>query len=193
MGKMKIVMGFLSMALMVTWLIGTTSDASSATPGTVSDPIVTKSYVDQKDGEVKAELTELIEALGGTTGEVSVTTAAGAVDMDALYAYIDEKIAAGGMTASAGTGLFTVIKAENGQKIICGASGEIILRSGSATVIAGINGDGLADLTEGNDLSGGEAVPKQHHLLVSRDDGRGIQITSENLSYILVKGAYTVE
>lgn len=200
MTKMKMLMGLLTMACMMTWLIGTTSDASSATPGSVNDPLVTKSYVDQKDGELKSEIDARLVVLesatdGSDTSGDTEPTIGGGVDMDAIYAYIDQKLAESGTGSGEGL-LFTVVEAKKGQKIICGASAEIILRAGNATVVAGVNGDGLADLTSGGDLQGGDVVPAQHHLLVSRDDGRGIMITNEDpnaTAYILVKGAYTVE
>lgn len=189
MKKIKVMTGLLMMACLVTWLIGTTSDAGSTTPGSVNDPLVTKSYVDKKDGELKEELDGRITALeSGSTNIDTVPAVAGEVDMDALYDYIDQMLAESG-----GTGLFVVVEAAKGQQLICGASTEVILRAGSATVISGANGDGLADLTSGEDLRGGDTVPLQHHLLVSRDDGRGLLIDSEGTSYLLIKGAYELK
>lgn len=163
--KVKVIIGVLTIMIMCSWIVGVTSDAGSTVPGTVNDPIVTKSYVDKKDGDVKKELAAQIAALGsGTTG---------------------------GTSTSQSSGLFVVVSPKAGQKIICGASAEIILRAGKATVIAGSAGDGLADLTSGDDLRAGADVPKQHHLLVSKDDGRGFDIVVD--SHILVKGAYTIK
>ncbi len=197
MTKMKVIMSLLMMACLVTWLVGTSSDAGSVTPGSVNDPIVTKSYVDQKDGEVLAELEERLLALEAAGGTTSQSTAApvieGDVDMDAIYAYIDQKLAEGTSGQGASNGLFTVVEATKGQRVVCGASAEIILRAGSGTVIAGEQGDGLANLTTGVDLRGGDIVPLQNHLLVSRDDGRGVLIDSEGTSYLLIKGAYTID
>lgn len=168
-------------------LISTTSDAGSISPGTVNDPLVTKSYVDKKDGELEVELKERIVELEKQLESGGAITGDG-LDTEAMYTYIDKSM------AEKDDQLFVVVEATNGQKIICGASAEIILRAGSATVIAGDKGDGLANLTTGDDLRGGDLVPLQHHLLVSRDDGRGFLITSENgISYILVKGAYVLE
>lgn len=210
MSKMKVMMGMLTIACMVTWLLGITSDASSVTPGSVNDPIVTKSYVDQKVGAIKVDIDARLLAIENDgsvkTSTETEPTITGDVDMTVIYKYIDDKVATMGDTTSvsdginetANTGLFTVVEATKGQKIICGASAEIILRAGSATVIASADNEGLADLTSGSDLRGDAQVPSQHHLLVSRDDGRGLLITSdmpdtEIDAYILVKGAYTVK
>ena len=194
MKRINWMIGLLVLAIIVSFAIQGKPEASSATPGTVNDPLVTKSYVDELVGNLKEEMTAMI---GGTS--TTSTTSSGEVDMEALYAYIDEKVAELGegtasqsSTDQANTGLFTVVEAQAGQKIICGASAEIILRAGTASVIAGANGDGLADLTDASDLKGGDSVPLQHHLLVSRDDGRGIYIET-TVTYVLVKGDYRVE
>ncbi|PKM68482.1 MAG: hypothetical protein CVU95_02430 [Firmicutes bacterium HGW-Firmicutes-2] len=169
--KVSILIGLLCIVIMVSWIIGINMEAGSTEPGTVNDPLVTKSYVDQK-------INEIINPSGstGNTGEV---------DMKAINAYIDQQIA--GQLGST----FVVVEAEVGDTIICGGGTELILRAGKATVIQGVNGDGLADLTQGLDLKGGAFVPMQHLLLISRDDGRGIKITEK--AFIMIKGAYTLK
>lgn len=208
--KVKLLSGLMVIAVGATWLIGSQLSADSATPGTVNDPIVTRSYVDMKVGELQTLVTAMIGS-GGDTTSTSTTTeteVANAMSEAEIKAYIDQqlnlRLAAelSGLSAeepnverpeASEAMLFAVVEAVNGQRLICGASSEMILRAGQATVIAGSGGDGLADLTSGEDLQGGDMAPKQHHLLVSRDDGRGLLITSEGTSYILVKGDYTLE
>lgn len=207
--KLTIITTILMAAVLITWLIDSQLFAGAAAPGTVNDPLVTRSYVDMKVGELQATLTAMIEEIGsgapsGESTQPGNEPVAGdleAVSMLEVQAYIDEQLALleqgsedseGG--SSHGAQLFEVIEAVGGQKLILGASAEVILRAGSATVISGVKGDGLADLTSGVDLQGGDAVPKQHQLLSSRDDGRGLLITSTDaISYILVKGDYTLE
>ena len=196
--KVKVISGILLIVVTATWLIGSQLTAGSSTPGTVNDPIVTKSYVDMKVGELQTLLTEMIGQSGTATTQPLTTE--GAMSEAEIKAYIDQQLSLR-LAAELGANtsgdqpatLFTVVEAVNGQRLIAGASAELILRAGSGTVIAGAEGDGLADLTSGEDLQGGEEVPKQHHLLVSRDDGRGLLISSEGTSYILVKGDYTLE
>ena len=76
------------------------------------------------------------------------------------------------------------------KSVIGAASTEIILRSGTATAIAGASG-GVSDLTEGVDLSTGTAVTKNHLLVIPVDDGRGIQCTST--CYVMIKGDHTLK
>lgn len=175
--KIQILLGLLVLGVLVTYVVGEVSVADNTTPGTVNDPLVTKSYVDGQVGALKAALEDQQNtSTPGSTG----------IDMTDLYAYIDGKLAEESAT------LFTVIgPLSNGQQVICGASAEVILRAGGGQVIAGANGDGLADLTQGNDLRASAIIPLQHHLLVSRDDGRGVLVTKDQ-TYILIKGGYTI-
>lgn len=85
---------------------------------------------------------------------------------------------------------FSVQELQAGQKLIGGAGCELILRQGSANIIATTKG-GLADTTVGGDLADGTAMPSNHLLIVPLDDGRGIQATSTVL--VMVKGEYTIQ
>jgi len=182
--KMNLGITIALLGLTVALLVTTTSDAGGTSPGTVNDPLVTKSYVDMKNGALEISLKTRIEVLEAKLASTALVGSGEGSEQDVTPQPIVEK----------DNQLFVVVEAKAGQRLICGASTEIILRAGSATVIAGEKGDGLANLTTGVDLRGEEVVPLQNHLLVSRNDGRGLLITSENgVSYILVKGVYTLE
>jgi hypothetical protein len=88
---------------------------------------------------------------------------------------------------------YEVIEVKKGKSIICGDSTEIILRSGKATAI-GSEAGGLADLTADNngDLKQGRSVPENHLILIPRDDGRGIKITSLS-AWVMIKGKYEIK
>jgi len=101
---------------------------------------------------------------------------------------IDSKVAgAGGSGGNAAS--FAVVEARAGQEIICSAGAELILRMGSATVIATSKG-GLADTTAGCDLGSGANMPANHLLVVPVSDGRGIRANANVI--VLIKGGYTV-
>ena len=86
---------------------------------------------------------------------------------------------------------FEVVYLKNGAKIMAESPCEIILRSGSAIAVS-IIANGLNDMTDGTELLNADDIPLFHHLLVPRgNDGRGIQITSEE-SYIMVRGDYSI-
>ena len=79
---------------------------------------------------------------------------------------------------------FKVVNLKAGEILSLGESAEIILRTGSATVVGGTGG-GLSDVTAGKDVPDGGKVELNHLLITPRDDGRGIKV-SEN-SAVMVK------
>lgn len=88
---------------------------------------------------------------------------------------------------------YEAIYLTQGQKIMAYSSCELILRTGSALIIAPVYDVGLSDTTSGEDLLNDVQVPKNHNLIIPRgNDGRGIVITSPD-AYIMVRGGYTVE
>lgn len=85
---------------------------------------------------------------------------------------------------------FTVINVSKGQSLIGEAGCEVILRMGSATVIATEKG-GLCDTTLGGDWVSGSPVPSNHNLIVPLSDGRGIKADTDII--LMVKGEYTIK
>ncbi len=201
--------------------------------GSVSDPLVTKSYVDSKIkslDEILAKITELQEKIGSgdkakdeskkedkkpkkedkisssykkrleevekRLAEIEKLSAKLAKDTKPSEKDLQDKSDMGEVIGENGflnADIYTVLKMEKGQKLILGAGAEFIIRAGSGTAIAGVNGDGLADITAGKDLRAGAEIEKQHLLVASVNDGRGVLITSENSSYLLVKGSYKID
>ena len=148
--------------------------ADDAVPGTAADPVVSKSYMDAQIDILKTQISTLqqqvdkLEASGGSgTPSTPVTP-----------------------SQPAEAPKFEVVKVDAGKSVIGSASTEIILRSGTATAIAGASG-GVSDVTEGVDLSQDTAVTKNHLLIIPVDDGRGIRCTS--LCYVMIKGDYTLK
>ena len=180
--------------------------ATTIQPGSEFDPLVTKSYVDEQIQKVIQKI-----GTGTTSGTTTVTTPVAPVDnqvidnirtdiRDLIQLVIDaskrikdlekqnqelltkvEQLESG----------FTVLELTKGQKLFAGGGSEIILRGGTANAISGQFG-GLADITSGKDLNTGESLGLQHLLIASRDDGRGVVITSDQ-AWILIRGSYTLE
>lgn len=82
---------------------------------------------------------------------------------------------------------FKLINIKSGKKLSFEEGAEIVLRSGSAIVIASELG-GLSDLSDGKDLKEGAYIKKNHNILIPRNDGRGIEAESDII--ILIKGTY---
>lgn len=137
-------------------------------PGSQSDPLVTFSYVEKKITELKS--------------------------------YIDEKLSKDNIDSNQST--WQVVELLEGQSLIGKGGTEIILRSGKGKSISNIsikneNGvelkidNGLTDVTDGLDLKSGVAIPRDHLLIIPRDDGRGVLAVSG--SFFLVKGDYEIK
>ena len=138
-----------------------------AQPGTPDDPLVSRSYVNNRVAALEAQIAQLSALL--EAGGVAVTDTPAA-----------------GYLPTVQRELFAVVRAEPGMILIGGASTEIILRAGEATVIAGPNG--LANVTSGVDVMNGQAVQLNHLLIVPQADGRGMRF--HTTAYLMIKGDY---
>ena len=85
---------------------------------------------------------------------------------------------------------FKLINVDAGDVIYGEMGTELMVRSGGATIIAGKNGGGIADLTSGSDLTGDTYVSLNHHLLIPRSDSRGLYFVTDSI--IMVKGKYSL-
>jgi hypothetical protein len=146
--------------------------AGTPQPGSAEDPIISKSYVDAETVKLRNELLQLEKKY-----EEAVRN---------LQTALNELRTSGIGNGAEG---FVVVELENGKKLLTGSGTELILRSGTAKALKGANGT-LADTTSAADLAEGKAVSKNHLLISSRDDGRGIQATT--FCYLLVRGGYRI-
>ena len=146
--------------------------ADDVVPGTAADPVVSKSYMDAQVAILQTQIKTLQEQIdklsAGQSGSETPSTPATPAEVPK----------------------FVVVKVDAGKSLIGSASAEIILRSGTATAIAGASG-GVSDLTGGTDLSTGTDVSKNHLLIIPADDGRGIRCTTT--CYVMVKGDYKLQ
>ncbi|MGI6643902.1 MAG: hypothetical protein ACOX3V_07935 [Bacillota bacterium] len=82
-----------------------------------------------------------------------------------------------------------VVEVPAGKALIGSAGTELILRAGTAKAIDSDMG-GLSDVTDGADLREGHPIPRNHLLIIPRDDGRGI--LAVNAIIVLVRGSYAI-
>jgi hypothetical protein len=161
-------------------------------PGSSSDPLVTKSYVDQQIAQLSAKINS--SSKGGSSGSVSsaeieqLKTDVGDLTKFIIDALADIQDLDKRVTVIENG--FTVISMKKGQTLELGGGSEVILRSGSATAISGESGT-LVDVSVGKDLLNGTAVPVQHLVISPKGDGRGLKITSD--AWLIVRGGYTVK
>ncbi|MEK8131723.1 hypothetical protein WMW72_27830 [Paenibacillus filicis] len=144
-----------------------TVNAVGTTPGSVDDPIITKSYLDQY---IAQHISDLLNKPG------------------------DQNSASPPKTPDhnqGGTAPLSVIKLGSTQTLYGESGTEFIVRSGKVTVVS--SEDGVADVTSGKDLSPGTGVELNHLLIVPRE-GRGIKPDAKNKQdiFVMVRGGYTI-
>jgi hypothetical protein len=195
------------------WVSG--AFAAAGEPGTVDDPLVTKSYVDEAVAQFvsKEYLDQTVARLvdkayvdGLVAGLAQKTYVDGKVAGLADKAYVDAKVAAAGTGGSGGTGgidaaylenrlaqmktSFEVVRIPKGSSILGESGTEMVLRGGKATAIVSAMG-GVLDATDGIDLWQDAQVPPNHLLVIPVSDGRGLKAQADLI--LIVKGPYTVK
>ena len=165
--------------LALTLMIGVSNiralSAGESAPGSNSDPVVTKGYVDRLVQELPihkkvAAQEEIIGLLNSqlNTLQKEVNSQEGGTAGDAIY---------------------KIVEVDSGERLIGKQGTEIILRAGEGTPIIS-NLGGLQDVTQGEDITTG-LIPKYHLLITPRDDQRGVLVTKT--ATFMVRGGYTVE
>ncbi|UPK43490.1 hypothetical protein [Paenibacillus pabuli] len=167
--------------------------AGTSQPGTADDPVVTKSYVDQ----------QIQQALGGkiSTGSGNTNSGgnnAGTSNTSGANNGSTGTGTTGGDTTlpplvSGATDAVEIVTVKPGQQLIGASGAEFIVRSGKAVIVSeGTNG--VADLTDGVDLTNGQAAPTNHLLSFPRD-GRGITVLDGNKYSltVMVRGGYSLK
>ncbi|MUG47124.1 hypothetical protein [Paenibacillus woosongensis] len=141
-------------------------------PGTADDPVVTKSYVDQ----------QIQQALKGGS---SNSSSQGSTDSSSS--------AQAGNTAASSSDEVKIVEVKPGQKLVAAAGAEFVVRAGKA-VIYSEDQNGVADLTDGKDITNGGIVTNNHLLSFPRA-GRGIQ-HQEGQTHpltVMVRGGYSIQ
>ncbi len=152
------------------------------------DPLISLSYLERRLAEQKTAYEDEITALENRTAELTAEIESLKSTIDLLKKQISD-IAVGAV----GMG-YEVIEMQKGQVLYASSDKgiEIILRSGTATVVSPFANQGISDNTIGTDLQKGTAIGLNHLLLIPRGgDGRGIKITSTS-AFVMVRGEYTI-
>ena len=158
-------------------LIAGLSTLAAGTYGSKSDPLITKSYLDET--VTPAMLDEL---------KSMIDTKA-----DAMQKEIDAKLAEiGGSSGSSAAGdaqTFVVVSIEKGKTLTCGVGTEIMPRIGTV-VSAGKDAPRLIDETLGTDVTAAGTALTKNHMYMVTIKGNGITATAN--AKVLIRGTYTV-
>jgi hypothetical protein len=176
---------------------GTAIGAGTIQPGTADDPVVTKSYVDQ---QIQQALGGKLPASNGTSNGTSGNTGTNPSTSTGNNGSAGTGNTGGSSTdpglpplVSGATDAVEIVTVKPGQQLLGKSGAEFIVRSGKAVIVSeGING--VADLTDGIDLTNGQAAPT-NHLLSFPKDGRGITVLDGNKYSltVMVRGGYTLK
>ncbi len=173
---------FIIVTLLIAVIAIDTSSISFGQPGGSEDPLVTFSFVEKRIEQLKYYIDEKLN--GGSTDNNNSEIQRLSQENEAIKKQLAQL-----MANTSGTGL-EIVELKDGQRLICGAGTEIILRSGYAKAIVSELG-GLSDLTSGKDLASNESISLNHLILIPRDDGRGAYI--EKFAIFIVKGYYEIK
>ncbi|MCR8645058.1 hypothetical protein NV379_20595 [Paenibacillus sp. N1-5-1-14] len=159
-----------TLALVSSLSFVSTANANAPVPGSVDDPMITKSYFDQNvQKAVKDEVTKALAGGGGnnTAGD-STSTGGGSTELK-------------------------VVQLKAGQTLLAKAGAEVIVRRGKLVAVS-TDGESIPDVTSGKDLNPGAPV-ELNHLLVFPRDGRGVKPDAKNTGdiFIMVRGGYTIK
>ncbi|GBG08014.1 hypothetical protein PAT3040_02581 [Paenibacillus agaridevorans] len=152
------------------------ANSNAVTPGTIEDPVVTKSYVDE-------QIAKLLN--GGTEGDGSGNNNGGTGGSGSN----------GSESASNGNAVvkLEVVELSMGKTLIAAAGTEVVVRVGKAIAYSS-DTNGISDLTGGVDIKNGKDVPTNHLIWFPRD-GRGIKGHPDEIVplTLIVKGIYTIK
>lgn len=172
---------FIILTFLVAVIILDTSSISFGEPGSSEDPLVTFSFVEKRIEQLKYYIDEKLGASGNYDSEIQKLIE----ENETLKKQVEQ------LAANSSGGGLEIVELSSGQKLICGAGTEIILRSGSARAIVSELG-GLSDLTGGKDLSSDELISLNHLIVIPRNDGRGVYVDGE-FAIFMVRGYYEVK
>lgn len=135
--------------------------------GSSEDPLVAKSYVDDKIDQVLDVINKTISTSQNTNPNPSVSS-----------------------NVQVSGNSFKPVLVEVGQTIYGKEGTEMILRSGKGNAVVP-GAEGIANITNGLELKNKSIVTKNHLIIIPRDDKRGVKVTEK--AWFLVKGDYEIK
>lgn len=174
----------------------------AAQVGSSEDPLVAKSYVDDK-------IEQVLKLINGSTSSSNSSNSSGSSSSSETSSFTEEDkkaivneimeqiepliaISVNDLPISTGgdSSKYTPVFAKVGQVVYGSEGTELILRSGKGNIL--IDGvAGIVDATSGIELNNGAKVPSNHILLIPRADGRGIKMTEDG--WFMIKGEYEIK
>jgi len=174
--KNKLIIGIVVMAAVA--LISGASILAFASPGSQTDPFVTRSYL---TNDFKSQIMNDVK---NTEQEM---TQRFNTRITALESQLQGNPGGSG-SAGANADSFKVVTLRRGQSLTCSVGAEIMLRIGSAEGLG--TAPALINYTTGNTLSSGTALTTNHMYLVTIE-GNGLKATADSVR-VLVRGDHKI-
>ncbi len=183
---------FLSLSLILA-IIFTTVALLSVSASTEGDPLISLSYLEKiilpsfKD-EILDEVDSKISDI-----EYSYENNDEYDGEDILNTFANGETKAENIDGQNTSSSYTLLELRCGQVVTADGICEFISRPGSKiTVVSPFPAQGIADITNGNEILNDVEVPINAYCLIPRGgDGRGFKVQSEN-AYIMIRGEYTI-
>jgi hypothetical protein len=180
----------LMIASLTGWLFGSWTNAEdlNSTPGSVDDPLVTKSYLDEQvENLVGRELDTMKKAFNQ---QLTDAIAANQAEAQQDFALELEKLRE---SAASSQTNFDIVPIKLGQMIVLRGGAEAIVRQGRAQLFSP-DANGISNITVGKALLNRDQLVNDH-LLVFPRDGRGIyhQPTYSADLIVMVRGGYQIK
>ena len=186
-------------AVLMVCMLATGYAAVAAEYGSDSDPLITKSYLEQvltpsiinsANNTIQTETSNYQSAMERKILELSQAIDNKIASLAASLAKDDEfakKVAsAGGISNNSGN--WEVLEVESGSFLKLGLNTEIIVQRGSATCIESA-GTGLTDLSGGSVLCADENLSINHRYIATT---KGAGFKAEQTVTVLVDGEYSI-
>lgn len=174
----------------IRWIAAALIAASVLTAATVcayaydgtQDPLISLSYLLKfKQESVDPEISALNARIAELESKLNAALAGGVVTSSVQTP-----------TVASPEAEYTVVQVNAGTTVLAASPCDIMLRAGTAVAVSPHAAQGLSDYTDGAELLDGQPLTVNHMILIPRDDGRGIRITSDT-AYIIIRGRYTLE
>ncbi len=192
----KIIIPVMLCSFLVMSLFVTQSYANDDTPGSSSDPIVTKSYVDEQIASILNSFGDYSNTNNSNNSNSDNYLSNEQIEMltNQIKSEILIQVEADVMNKLSDvqntSPLHQPVQAFAGQTIIGGQGTEIILRSGEAVVYSSVE-NGVTNLTTGINLNNGDDITWDNLLIVPRNDGRGVTVTTDH-AWFMIRGDYEI-
>jgi len=152
------------------------------------DPVITLSYL--YEVAFPAFKQDILEAIGKAPDDDSQSQN---VEIPAVSITDEEPESVDSNETTVQNQSYTLLELEKGQTVLADSICEFISRPGSSiTVVSPFETQGIADITNGQELYDGMEVPINAYCIIPRgSDGRGFTVTSQK-AYIMIRGEYTI-